>query len=68
MLAFKSMKAIKDSVADMIRDLPEDTLVEDIQYHLYVLDKIQRGRDSIRDGKGLSNKQAKSRLAKWITN
>lgn len=62
------MKSLKHNVEQMIRNLPEDSTVEDIQYHLYVLDKIQKGQEAIRDGKGISHEEAKARLSKWITN
>ena len=52
----------------MIRNLPDDSTAEDIQYHLYVLDKIQKGQQDIRDGKGISHEEVKARLSKWITN
>jgi predicted transcriptional regulator len=47
--------------------LPEDSSLEYIQYHLYVLEKIRKGQQSIKDGKGISNEEAKARLSKWIT-
>ena len=62
------MKSLKQNVEQMIRSLPDDSTVEDIQYHLYVLDKIQKGQQAIRDGKGISHEEAKARLSKWITN
>jgi predicted transcriptional regulator len=62
------MKSLKKNIAKMIRSLPDDSSVEDIQYHLYVLDKIQKGQQAIRDGKGISHEEAKARLSKWITN
>lgn len=52
----------------MIQNLPDDSTIEDIQYHIYVLDKIQKGQQDIRDGKGISHEEAKARLSKWITN
>ncbi len=62
------MSTIKDKVAELIHHLPEDSTLEDIQYHLYVLEKISKGQQSIKDGKGVSNEEAKARLSKWITN
>jgi len=62
------MKSLKQNVEQMIRNLPDNSTVEDIQYHLYVLDKIQKGQETIRDGKGISHEEAKARLSKWITN
>ena len=46
--------------------LPDDSTVEDIQYHLYVLEKIRRGRDDIKNGRSLTQAQAKERLQKWL--
>jgi len=62
------MKSLKKNIEQMIRSLPDNSSVEDIQYHLYVLDKIQKGQQAIRDGKGISHEEAKARLSKWITN
>lgn len=62
------MENIKNEVVEMIRHLPEDASLEDIQYHLYVLEKIRKGKKSIKDGSGISNEEAKARLSKWITN
>jgi len=62
------MKSLKQNVQKMLRNLPDDSTVEDIQYHIYVLDKIQKGQQDIRDGKGISHVEAKARLSKWITN
>ncbi len=33
----------KDQVYALLQKLPEDAGYEDIQYHLYVLEKVQRG-------------------------
>ena len=56
------MKSLKQNVEQMIQSLPDDSTVEDIQYHLYVLDKIQKGQQAIRDGLGISHEEAKARL------
>lgn len=61
------MDNLKDEVVEMIQHLPESTSLEDIQYHLYVLEKIRKGKKSIKDGKGISNEEAKARLSKWIS-
>lgn len=61
------MNATKDEIADMIRELPEEASIEDIQYHLYVLEKIRNGQAAIRDGEGVRHEDAKARLSKWLT-
>ncbi len=61
------MDSLKSEVVEMIQHLPDSSSLEDIQYHLYVLEKIKKGKDSINNGKGISNEEAKKRLSKWIT-
>jgi hypothetical protein len=61
------MSNLKENVSEMIRRMPDDASLEDMQYHLYVLEKLQRGQADIRDGEGVCHKEAKERLAKWLT-
>jgi len=61
------MSILKDNIVDMIQHLPEDSTLEDIQYHLYVLEKIRKGQESIKDGNGISQEEARARLSKWLT-
>jgi len=61
------MSTLKDDIVEMINHLPENTTFDEIQYHLYVLEKIRKGQESIKDGKGISHEEAKVRLSKWIT-
>jgi hypothetical protein len=50
----------------MLQNLPEDCTYEDIQYHLYVLEKINRGRDDIVKGRSYSHEEAKEKLKRWF--
>jgi hypothetical protein len=36
------MSSAKNEVESLLRKLPDDCTLEDIQYHLHVLEKIQR--------------------------
>ena len=60
------MYIAKDEVRELLDHLPDDSTIEDIQYHLYVIEKIRRGRDDISDGRHLTHEQAKERLGKWL--
>ena len=40
------MKSGKEEVMELLEQLPEDTSLEDIQYHIYVRQKIQKGLDA----------------------
>lgn len=61
------MQSAKQDVETMLQHLPEDSTYEDIQYHLYVLEKIKRGRDDIANGRSCSHEEAKERLSKWLS-
>lgn len=61
------MHTAKQDVREMLDHLPDDSTIEDIQYHLYVLEKIRSGRDDIRNGRHLTHEQAKERLSKWLS-
>lgn len=50
----------------MLHNLPEDSTYEDIQYHLYVLEKIKRGRDDIANGRSCSPEEAKEKLKRFL--
>ena len=60
------MQTAKQDVKNLLEHLPDDSTIEDIQYHLYVLEKIRRGRDDIQNGRTLTHEQAKERLEKWL--
>jgi len=50
-----------------LHKLPDNCSPEDIQYHLYVLEKVQRGLDEARSNATLSQEEAEKRLGKWLT-
>ncbi|MBX3308197.1 MAG: hypothetical protein KF751_19290 [Nitrospira sp.] len=59
----------KEAVLDLVRKLPDDCSLDDIQYHLYVLQTIERGRAEIVQGKTVGHEQVKQELwAKWLKN
>jgi hypothetical protein len=41
--------------------------VEDVQYHIYVLEKIHRGEDHAEKEGTLSQDEVEKRLSKWIS-
>ncbi len=52
----------------MLETLPDDSSLEDIQYHLYVLEKIKRGVERAESEGTVSHAEAKQRLGKWLDN
>lgn len=62
------MSSPKVEVAAMLNALPESSSFEDIQYHLYVLEKIKRGLDRAESEGTISHEDATKRLSKWLSN
>ena len=61
------MSTAKQDVELLLNKLPDDCSVEDIQYHLYVLDKVRRGLDDASLNGTLSQEEVESRLNRWRT-
>jgi hypothetical protein len=59
------MSTAKQQVESLLQKLPEDCTLEDIQYHLYVLDKVQQGSDDSQRGT-VTQEEAEKRLSKWL--
>jgi predicted transcriptional regulator len=57
------METAKDQVEQILQMLPEDASLEDIQYHIYVRQKIQQGIDDGEAGRVISHSEVKQRLA-----
>jgi hypothetical protein len=61
-----TMSTAKDEVESLLRKLPDDCSLEDIQYHLYVIEKIHRGIERAEKEGTISQEEAEKRLSKWI--
>jgi hypothetical protein len=61
------MLTVKEDVATLLDTLPDDCSVEDIQYHLYVLEKVRRGLDRAATEGTYTQEEAEARLSKWLT-
>lgn len=61
------MSAAKREVEALLEKLPDDCTLEDIQYHLYVIEKVQRGVMAAEQHGEVTQEQAEKRLARWTT-
>jgi predicted transcriptional regulator len=61
------METAKDQVQQILGMLPEDASLEDIQYHIYVRQKIEQGHADVEAGRVISHAEVQQRLAKWLT-
>lgn len=63
---FLVMSAAKNEAVELIKRLPEDATMEDIQHHLYVLEKIKQGQNRIVAEGGISQDAMERDMARWI--
>ena len=61
------MHPAKQDVRELLDHLPDDSTLEDIHYHLYVLEKIRRGETRAQNEGALAQDDVEARLRKWIT-
>ncbi len=60
------MSTPKEEVRKLLKSLPDEASYEDIQYHIYVREKIERGLKDIKDGKVLTHREVERRASKWL--
>jgi predicted transcriptional regulator len=60
------MSTAKEEVLKMLERLPDESSFEDIQYHIYVCEKIERGLRDIEEGRLLSQEEVERRMARWF--
>ena len=61
------METPKQQVQAILENLPEDASLEDIQYHIYVRQKIEQGLEDAAAGRVISHEEVQRRLAKWLS-
>ncbi|MGH2950736.1 MAG: hypothetical protein ACRDKX_01675 [Solirubrobacterales bacterium] len=60
------MATAKQDARKVLEKLPEEVSLEDIQYHLYVLQRIERGREDVERGRVVLQDEIEQRLARWL--
>ena len=58
------MSTAKEEVEALLSKLPDDCSIEDIQYHLYVIEKVRKGLEAA-DAEGtVTQEEVEQRLGK----
>jgi hypothetical protein len=60
------MSNAKQQVESLLHNLPENCSLEDIQYHLYVLEKVRRGLGEAQQ-RTVTQSDAEKQFSKWLT-
>ncbi len=63
---FERMANAKQEVLRLLGELPEDVSYEEIQYHIYVVEKIRKAREAVQAGEVLSQEEVEKRTEKWL--
>lgn len=62
------MSTTKREVSNLLNRLPDDCTLEDVQYHLYVLQKIERGLKDAKEGRVYTQEEVEQMMSKWLGN
>lgn len=57
----------KAAVLKLLEQLPEEATLEEIQYHLYVLQKIRSGQGTVDQGQMIPHEDVMRELAGWLS-
>lgn len=60
------MATAKEEVRKLLDGLPDEASYEDIQYHIYVREKIKRGLKDVEEGRVLTEEEFERRASKWF--
>ena len=60
------MQSAKEEVQKLLQALPDEATLEDIQYHLYMRQKIALGLADVAAGRVISQDEIENRFARWL--
>jgi hypothetical protein len=59
------METLKQEAIRAISKLPESANIDDIMYELYVIDKVNKGREAADRGDSISIEELKKEMKSW---
>ena len=59
------METAKEEVQRILKALPDDATLEDIQYRIYVRQAIAAGLRDVQEGRVVSQEEVERRMARW---
>ncbi len=60
------MATAKQTVQEVLEQMPDDCSLEDVQYQLYLRQKLDKSRLAASEGRVVSHAEVKERLSKWL--
>jgi len=59
------MQAAKQEALNTINQLPENADMDEIMYRLYMLDRIRKGQEAVKQGKTITSEELKREIDSW---
>ena len=56
------METLREEAINVISKLPDSASIDDIMYRLYVIDKVRKGREAIKQGDSISIEELKGEM------
>ena len=60
------MASTKEQLRELIERLPDDCTVKNVQYRLYVQQKVERGLEDVRAGQVLNHEEVKRQMDRKV--
>lgn len=60
------VQTTKQEASNILNRLPDYCTLEDVQYHLYVLQKIECGLKDIEEGQVYTQEEVEKKMSKWL--
>jgi len=60
------MASVKELVIELLQSLPDDCSIEDVQYELYVRQKIAEGGKAAEEGKLVRHEEVMREAREWL--
>lgn len=60
------MRGVKREVLDLVKRLPDDCTLEDVQHELYVRQKVERSMEAAAADRVHTHGQVKRLLSRWL--
>ena len=57
----------KEQVRQLLDRLPDSVSLEDIQYHIYVREKVARGIQDAEEGRVVTEEEFDRRMSRWLS-
>jgi hypothetical protein len=65
MPSMTKLRSIKDQLREAIDLLPENCTADDAHYQIYLIEKIRRGEQALKNTGGIAHIEVRKRAAAW---